>query len=281
MSDIGTRTDVFSMTGSSIAHGTFSPTNKSRNKLIHQHFKTEISIEEMTGQSHAYKWGIPGYIISVSQSQMLSIPKISFPKEKGQTYMDRVVKMSMATPDPTHYSKKIEWKGKLGIMQKGERQTFLGEAIKKGAKLPSPNTYSPEKKQKLQKVKFEKALKPSHLADIQYVADQVPGPSYTPNFDTVLNKSKSAKIMPAGKHDQKNKWKIEKNDSPNPLTYTEIEKAVPLIKTNSPRLKFPKVKRTFFTDDAIKKSSTNPSPDRYSSIDESRIHKILAKARRY
>ena len=281
MSEIGTRTDIFTITGSSIAHDPFSPTNKSRNPLIHSNFKTNISIEEMTGQSHQYKWGIKGYRMPVSQSQMLTMPKISMPKETNQRYMDKVVKMSLLTPDPSHYSKAIKWKGKLGIMQKSNRQTFLDETIKSSSKLPSPSTYSPTKHFKLDRVKFEKSIKHSHLADIEYNADKVPGPTYNPNFDAVLNKSRSTKILPVGKHDEKKSWRVEQNDTPNPATYTEIEKGVPLVKTNSPKFKFSKSKRNFFTDDAQKRKSVNPSPDRYNSIDESKIYKVMAKARKY
>lgn len=165
-------------------------------------------------------------------------------------------------------------------MKGGERVTFLEEAAKKGALLPSPSQYSPTKHLKISKVKFEKAERSSFLDDIVYNADKVPG-SYNPKKDVVLKKVLSAKILPPGKHDQKKGWRTEQNDSPNPQSYKELDRATRLIKQSSPSIAFSKSKRNLFTDDFIKIRNISPSPDKYNSIDESKIVKVMAKPRRY
>ena len=281
MNEYQERRDVFSASGSSITHGPLSPLSRTRNPLIRTKLKTEISVREMVGISNAYKWGIEEYNIPLSESQKPRPIKYSIPKEKNQTYMDKIIRRGGINPDPAHYDIKSKWKAQLGVMKGGERQTFLNETMKVSSKLPSPNSYSPSEKLGFHKVKFAKAIKASHLDDIEFNADKVPGPIHSPKIEFVLKKSRSTRILPLGKHDQKKHWRVEQNDSPNPCSYKELEKATILVQTNSPRCKFSKDKRNFFTDDIQKKKSNNPSPDKYNSINESKIYKIMAKSRRY
>jgi len=236
----------------------------------------------MTGQAHTYKWGIQGYRVPLTESQVMSPAKISFTKEKGQTYMDKIIKLSESKPDPCKYSKTLQWKGPLGVLKGGKRNTFLDEAIKSSSKLPGPNTYSPIKKFKKTMVKIGTSEKDSHLADIEFVAAALPGPVYTPKKEIIMKRIKSVKVMPIGKNDYlRTSSTLEKNDTPNPCSYTELEKALNLVKTNSPKFRFPKGRRTMFTDDIEKNKSKSPSPDAYKSIDESKIYKVMAKNRRY
>lgn len=281
MNDRHGRSDIFSASGSSITHGPLSPVSRTRNPLMRTKLKTEITVREMVGISSAYKWGIDDYIIPLSESQKPNTIKYSVPKEKNQTYMDKIIKNGGVNPDPAHYNIKTNWKGRLGVMKGGERQTFLNETMKISSKLPSPDSYSPDKHFKLLKGKVDKAIKPSHLDDIEFNADGVPGPVHSPNIEFVLRKTRSTKILPPGKHDQKKHWRVEQNDSPNPCSYTELGKATTMVQTNSPRFKFPKEKRSFFTDEIQKKKGNNPSPDRYNSINEAKVYKVMAKTRRY
>ena len=66
--------------------------------------KTEITVREMVGISSAYKWGIDDYIIPLSESQKPNTIKYSVPKEKNQTYMDKIIKNGGVNPDPAHYN---------------------------------------------------------------------------------------------------------------------------------------------------------------------------------
>lgn len=280
MSDIFSRADTLSKTGSTITHGAFSPTARTRNPLLARHSKTEITLQEMTGQDKTTKWGIEGYRVPVHELQLPTAPKFTMTKESNRRYFDQIVKRSSGLPDPGQYSRTVLWKGKLGVMKGGKRTTFLDEQMKNSSKLPSPDSYSPVKPNKSPRTKFEKAEKISFLSDVRYLGEGVPSPA-SPAKDYILHKVKSAKIMPLGKPDLK-RWKIEKNDLPAfcNSSLEDLDKTFEMVKTSQPKMKFSKSKRILFTDDIIKMHGKSPSPDTYKTIDESKIYKVMAKSRR-
>lgn len=281
MSESLSRADTFTRTGSSITHGALSPTFKSRNTLGQRQLKTQISLQEMIGNSET-KWGIEGYKLPVHHLMQPNSPKYSMTKEADKRYMDMIVKRSEGLPDPCRYNKTVLWKGKLGVMKGGKRTTFLDEAIHKSSKWPSPSEYSPKKVFKNgNNCKFEKSGRISYLDDTRFLAGTTPAP-ISPSKEVILAKVKSAKILPLSNRDKKANWKIDKTELPafNNSTFEELEKSTNMVKASQPKIVFTKSKRLLFTDDIIKAKKNSPSPDHYKSIDDSKIYKIMAKNRR-
>ena len=62
-------------------------------------------------------------------------------------------------------------------------------------------------------------------------------------------------------------------------TLEELEKTMGHVKSRQPQIKFNRSKRSLFTDEVIKQKRNSPSPGQYNA-DESKVYKVMAKARR-
>uniref|UniRef100_A0A7S3KGM7 Uncharacterized protein n=1 Tax=Euplotes crassus TaxID=5936 RepID=A0A7S3KGM7_EUPCR len=278
------RESTFSMTGSSITHGTFSPTSRTRNPLVPKKMKTEISIKEMTGQidGSGANFGIQGYNIPKHFLSSDGTPKFSFPKEKDRRYLQQHVKRKEYVPEPGRYNKTMVWKGPLGILKGGTKGNFLDVTIKKSSKLPGPNHYSPTKKEHLKQGKIGKSYRSSYFDQVEFDAATTPAPT-SPSKVSILKKVQSVKILPPGKHDGKDAWRVKKDGSPacNNSTLEELEKATKIVKRDSPKINFPKGKRKMFTYDIERTQKNKPSPCQYKPMETKFLHKVMAKPRRY
>jgi len=283
MSDGLSRADTLSMTGSNaFSYGAFSPNASSRNLLMPTKFKTEISVNNATGNEKSNKWGISGYKMPLHHYMAPTSPRFSIPKEAGKRFFEQIAERSRKIPEPGKYSTTTLWKGNLGKINSGKKQTFLDDTIKNSSALPGPSAYAPTDVKKNMGGKFSKSTRQSYLDDVRYLGEN--GPSCgSPNNQSVLPNSKSAKILSMSKKEKEQSWKPTKIDSPafNKSSMEQLDKTMNLLKTSLPNVKFSKSPRVLFTDEIIKKKRLSPSPCQYSTVDDSRITKIMARPRRY
>ena len=110
--------------------------------------------------------------------------------------------------------------------------------------------------------------------DVEYLSSVTPSAMYL-NIYTKLPRSKGAPDLKAGLN-----WKVKKKDGPDPQSYSNKEKAFStLVSKLSPKFKYGKSEREFFTKTIPKRKDWVPGAGKYETIDYNKIHRRLSTKR--